>query len=441
MLLQSGSLPREESLLERGARRTAELIAPPQKSPSEALRDMRLPQSAIDILSCPLQDLGFDIRDKTVQPRWSSSEHTFTVIGNQGLEQILLHIEGWILDNPTDKKYNALTALPFAFEEGTSLLMLSEGLDVIPARAYRNMIAERWPQKHGVQATFVPWIDILTLKKSSPRPDHAHVLLRDILELDELSRPVPGAPSASDMLPEEKQELTRIIGRTHRMSNVLQSDERIELQQIIAELSEFAQGTERDRRVLMDMAGLGGLASGLDLSGPPRTAAGTLVLGVERHGFLGDRPHFHALGALLSYMLTLGDLPRDDATFIARLVVECSLVKDPDYIRKLREEYDLADSVVREAAPDTTARPSERDYTDRKYLSHLREMLVTRHSMEDLRLLCFELSVVIPDLDYDNLVGHGKATKALALLEYLEDRKRIADLVEVGRRLRPDIPW
>jgi hypothetical protein len=98
------------------------------------------------------------------------------------------------------------------------------------------------------------------------------------------------------------------------MSRVLRPEEHVRLQQIVAELSEFAHGSERERRVLVEIAGLGGLASGLDLSGPPRTVAGALVLAAEGHGFLVDRPHYHALGALLSYLLTLGDLPRNAAS-------------------------------------------------------------------------------------------------------------------------------
>ncbi len=228
------------------------------------------------------------------------------------------------------------------------------------------------------------------------------------------------------------------------MSNGLRPEERVRLQQIVAELSEFAHGAERDRRVLMDMTGLGGLASGLDLSGPPRTVAGALVLAAEKHGVLADRPRYHALGALLSYLLTLGDLPREDAAFVARLIVECALVTDPNYVGTLREKYGLAGAVVRPPVPGlepSSDRPSGRDYSDREYQIHLRDILVTRHSTEDLKLLCFELGAVIPDLDYDSLPGQGKADKARELVAFVGRRGRVADLVEVGRRLRPDIPW
>ena len=44
-------------------------------------------------------------------------------------------------------------------------------------------------------------------------------------------------------------------------------------------------------------------------------------------------------------------------------------------------------------------------------------------------------------IDYDDLPGEGKAAKARELIEYLDRRDRIRQLVIVGRELRPDISW
>jgi len=66
----------------------------------------------------------------------------------------------------------------------------------------------------------------------------------------------------------------------------------------------------------------------------------------------------------------------------------------------------------------------------------LRQMLTTQLSEEELRTLCFDL-----DVEYDDLKGESKADKARELILYLERRVRLADLINVGKRLRPDLAW
>lgn len=74
-----------------------------------------------------------------------------------------------------------------------------------------------------------------------------------------------------------------------------------------------------------------------------------------------------------------------------------------------------------------------------KYLAirrQLRHILATRFDESDLRTLCFDLGV-----SYDALPGQGTGNKARELVAYLERRNRLAELVRVGRQLRPDIHW
>ena len=54
----------------------------------------------------------------------------------------------------------------------------------------------------------------------------------------------------------------------------------------------------------------------------------------------------------------------------------------------------------------------------------------------EFRTLCFDLGV-----DYDSLPGDGKADKERELIEHLERRGRVQEFVELGQRLRPDVPW
>ncbi len=73
---------------------------------------------------------------------------------------------------------------------------------------------------------------------------------------------------------------------------------------------------------------------------------------------------------------------------------------------------------------------------NREQLVSLRQTLEDRLSDDDLRTLCFNLGV-----DYEDLPGQRKSIKIQELLMYFVRRKNISDLIEVGRRQRPDIPW
>jgi hypothetical protein len=71
-----------------------------------------------------------------------------------------------------------------------------------------------------------------------------------------------------------------------------------------------------------------------------------------------------------------------------------------------------------------------------QYLNALHHILETRFDEGDLHTLCFKLAV-----DYDSLPGQGKADKARDLIVYLEHRRRIPDLLALGKKGRPDIAW
>lgn len=71
-----------------------------------------------------------------------------------------------------------------------------------------------------------------------------------------------------------------------------------------------------------------------------------------------------------------------------------------------------------------------------EHLIRLHEILAKRFDAEELRTLCFELGI-----DYDDLKGEGKRGKARELVALLERRGRIAELVAIGKQLRPDAAW
>jgi hypothetical protein len=69
-------------------------------------------------------------------------------------------------------------------------------------------------------------------------------------------------------------------------------------------------------------------------------------------------------------------------------------------------------------------------------LAHLHQNIAAYFGDEELRSLCFDLGV-----DYADLPASNKDGAARELVAHMERRGRIAELVEMCRRLRPDVEW
>jgi len=132
---------------------------------------------------------------------------------------------------------------------------------------------------------------------------------------------------------------------------MLDTPERQRLTGLVSGLYEFTDGGARARRLLMQQAGLGRFLAGIDLSGSPQLVAADIISRIEDFGYLPEAPTKHSLGALLSYLLTLSDLPQNERVFIAGLIIRYSLVADPLYVEKLRTDYEVTETAVRQAAP------------------------------------------------------------------------------------------
>jgi hypothetical protein len=71
-----------------------------------------------------------------------------------------------------------------------------------------------------------------------------------------------------------------------------------------------------------------------------------------------------------------------------------------------------------------------------QYLNALHHILTDRFDESELRTICFNLAV-----DYDDLPGKGKAEKAMDFIVHLEHRRRIPELVALGKKRRDDVAW
>ena len=64
------------------------------------------------------------------------------------------------------------------------------------------------------------------------------------------------------------------------------------------------------------------------------------------------------------------------------------------------------------------------------------EVLINYFSLGELRTLAFDLNI-----EFEDLSGETKSTKALSLIEFADRRGRLDDLVRYVMRLRPNVEW
>src|SRR4030065_207235 len=71
-----------------------------------------------------------------------------------------------------------------------------------------------------------------------------------------------------------------------------------------------------------------------------------------------------------------------------------------------------------------------------QFLSSLRKTIVEAFNTDELRLLCAELNI-----DYENLGSGGKEIIVLELINYLDRRGNIDELLKYCQRERPGYAW
>jgi DNA-binding NtrC family response regulator len=185
-----------------------------------------------------------------------------------------------------------------------------------------------------------------------------------------------------------------------------------------------------------------------------------MCLGEDRQTFEGQlvldyiRDHCGQIPCII----ISGSLPSPDMIF--KMSRQYPMVPDAGYILKSKFNYDMLRELVdracrakedmgtsgdaqegrEEGNVHTAGVASEESAQRHKYSvelhRRLRRILDTRFAEGELRTLCYDL-----DLDYDDLPGDRKADKARELVRHLERHDRISELVEIGKELRPDVPW
>lgn len=123
----------------------------------------------------------------------------------------------------------------------------------------------------------------------------------------------------------------------------MQLFERQKLLAVVITLPEFSTGDVGSIHAALYAAGLKKFCSGLDLtSGIPRSKVAQVIETLESHGLLEEYPDHHALGAFLGYILTIQELQRENAKFVAQLIVRHRLVEKLAFLEQLCQEYELS---------------------------------------------------------------------------------------------------
>ncbi|MCP4418853.1 MAG: hypothetical protein GY805_19730 [Chloroflexi bacterium] len=72
----------------------------------------------------------------------------------------------------------------------------------------------------------------------------------------------------------------------------------------------------------------------------------------------------------------------------------------------------------------------------REQLTQLRKLLIKHFSLNELRVLCFDMG-----LEYEELPGDTRTTKMHGLIEYLQRRGKLPKLLAEVSEQRPTVTW
>lgn len=103
-----------------------------------------------------------------------------------------------------------------------------------------------------------------------------------------------------------------------------------------------------------------------------------------------------------------------------------------EYLQK-RRQRDIEPNKIIESR---TLSQEDMDGSDTAYLAQLRKNVTTHFDAGELQNLCFDLGV-----DYENLPGESKSDKAREMVEFMQRRERLHELVVMLKQRRPQGDW
>jgi hypothetical protein len=265
--------------------------APEIANASEVLLDLRVPATLETALTPSLQEIGFGLRHSEAAERYGPAKRQFTVAERGPLRRFLIHVPCPILKKYAAPYRDALAAVPYAFPRDSIVCIFSPDCQVVDF-TLRQLIERGW-EDQGVTGAFIPWQDVSGLQQANAH--QRQEMLSYMLRLQN------GADAGTAVVAS-----VTVIAAPPPPAARLQGAEIGILQNIIRDLPDFQDS--RRRKLLVELAGVDQLLSSVNFEGDPKTVAGEVLLTLSKYGWVNEPPQTHALGLLLSYLLTLSDL-------------------------------------------------------------------------------------------------------------------------------------
>lgn len=185
-----------------GAETLVESIPTPTINPSDALLDMRLEKSLINMFAGKLQPFGVTLQDATSKDRYGGIEHQYTLAEGPGVRFALLQIPRWIIGN--NNNIGSLVPLGSAFRD--EIVRIISQKQESGAFGLLRVLRD-WAEHYSIKAQFVPWQYIKDINEGNFGPE-------EILEL-ELTEQTKAAQGPADRNPQGKSPLV-FISYSHK---------------------------------------------------------------------------------------------------------------------------------------------------------------------------------------------------------------------------------
>ena len=168
-----------------GADYLVESVPTPTINPSDALEDMRLEKSLINMFAGKLKPFGFTLKDATSKDRYGGIEHQYTLAEGPGLKFAFLQIPRWIIGN--NNNIGSLVPLGSAFRDEI-VRIISQRQETGAFGLLR--VLRDWEEHYNIRAQFVPWQYINDINEGHFGPE-------EILDL-ELKKPAKATQTPAD---------------------------------------------------------------------------------------------------------------------------------------------------------------------------------------------------------------------------------------------------
>jgi hypothetical protein len=292
---------------------------------AEALRRLALDEELVNALKDPLLQLGYTL-DTTDLLDPADDSHTVSVAYTKRAKLFIVSLPFWVLSDPQLANIGAFGIVENLFPEDSVVYIVSRDLENM-ATAFSTIMA-KWKYR-GIAAYFIPWSKAAKFLAEKNKAT-ALQRVKHMFDLEGHAPAAPGPP-AGGPVPLNDSQKKQVVGV------------------IVVSAGEPIWPTPQDYlQYLVQTANIPNAASFKGAwKGNADADALTLVdyANKKQYPFNHDWAGQNMLGRILNAVLEQGLSP-DDATMIANLVLDHSLISDPPIVSAIRIRYAAAQGGV-----------------------------------------------------------------------------------------------